>query len=83
MAAARNPGGGRQRVACAAAAGTPGPLHWLRSELGTRLGVTLLLIVLARVGHFVPLPGRVLFGSPWAVAGMLRCSQGTLRGAGH
>lgn len=42
----------------AAAAGRPSaPGSWLRTELAGRLGVTLLLIVLARVGHFVPLPG--------------------------
>lgn len=44
-------------AAAAAAAGPLGPRSWLRTELAGRLGVTLLLIVLARVGHFVPLPG--------------------------
>ncbi len=50
----------RLRLFAAAATGAvrpSGPRSWLRTELAGRLGITLLLIVLARAGHFVPLPG--------------------------
>ena len=65
--------------ACALRAGGPLPqvgqqlsLFWLRTELAQRLGITLLLIALARMGHFIALPG-VLVSPHW------RCTAGSMR----
>lgn len=46
------------RVACSAAA--PSLLFVRNNELVSRLGATLLLICLARLGHFIPIPGAPL-----------------------
>ena len=49
------------RVACSAAA--PSLLFVRNNELVSRLGATLLLICLARLGHFIPIPGAYARGS--------------------